>query len=232
MIKLRAARERGRTVNDWLDSYHTFSFNQYHDPEHTHFRKLRVINEDRVAPGGGFGRHPHRDMEILTYVIEGALEHRDSLGTGSVIRPGSLQRMTAGSGLTHSEFNHSQSEPVHFLQIWIFPEQKNQKPSYQQISFARESLRDNLYLLASNRSENEVIHVNQDVQLYGAVLDAGRELAYDIRPERHLWIQIVRGEGSVSGMQVGAGDGLAVSREPHIKVVADSSMELLLFDLA
>ena len=232
MIKLRAAHERGRTVVDWLDSYHTFSFNQYHDPEHTHFRKLRVINEDRVVPGGGFGQHPHRDMEILTYVIEGALEHRDSLGTGSVIRPGSLQRMTAGSGLTHSEFNHSQTEPVHFLQIWIFPEEKNLKPSYQQISFEEEGLRNDLYLLASNRFADEVIHVNQDVQLYGSVLDHGRELVYDIGPERHLWIQIVRGDGSVGGVRVGAGDGVAVSRESQIRLAADSSMELLLFDLA
>jgi len=232
MITARRGAGRGHTVLDWLDSYHTFSFDQYYDPEWVGFRSLRVINEDRVAPGKGFGTHPHRDMEILTYVLEGALEHKDSLGTGSIIRPGELQRMSAGTGIAHSEFNHSKTEPVHLLQIWIRPEKKGLAPGYEQRAFSREAIKGKLLRIAGPAKRGDVITVHQDVNLYAALLEPDETVRHGLAPGRHAWVQVARGAVTVNGTPLAAGDAAALSDEPRVELAASAPSELLLFDLA
>jgi redox-sensitive bicupin YhaK (pirin superfamily) len=232
MITLRKASERGHADHGWLDTHHTFSFAGYFDPEHMGFRSLRVINEDRVAPGEGFGTHPHRDMEIITYVLEGALQHRDSMGTGAVIRPGEVQRMSAGTGVTHSEFNASSKDPVHLLQIWIMPGKKGLAPSYEQRKFDDADRRGRLRLVASPDGRDGSVKVHQDARLYASLLSTGQEASYDNAPERHAWLQVARGNLTVNGQELGAGDGLAVSGAERLAIKARSDAEILLFDLA
>ena len=232
MITVRPAAERGASKIDWLDSRHTFSFAEYHDPEHMGFRALRVINDDRVAPGAGFPTHPHRDMEILTYVLDGALEHRDSIGTGSVIRPGEVQIMSAGTGIRHSEFNHSKSQPVHFLQIWMLPERNGLPPRYGQKAFDPATRQGKLKLVASHDGRDDTVRIFQDIDLYAANLGKDDHVSHALKAGRHGWIQVARGAVSVNGKPLAEGDGAAVSNEPRIDVVGTGSAEILLFDLA
>lgn len=232
MFTLRPARERGETTLDWLDSKHTFSFGHYHDPGHMGFGDLRVINEDRVRPSAGFDTHGHRDMEIVTCVLEGALEHRDTLGTGSVIRPGEVQRMTAGTGIRHSEFNHSDTEPVHFFQIWILPQACGLAPSYDQRSFTEEERRGRLRLLVSGDGRDGSLTVHQDVDLHGSLLEEGQEVAHALRPGRMAWIQMARGTVVANGYLLDEGDGAAIARTDTLSVRAGSRAELLLIDLS
>lgn len=231
MITVRPARERGRTEWDWLDSRHTFSFGDYRDPRHTGFRALRVINDDRVAPGGGFGTHGHRDMEILSYVLEGALEHRDSLGTGSVIRPGEAQRMSAGTGIRHSEFNPSSTEPVRFLQIWILPERAGLSPGYEQKAYSVTARRRQLRLIASRDGRDGSVTVHQDADVYASLLDQGERVMHAVRPGRGAWLQVARGGVTLNGIRLSEGDGAAVEEETRLEVVGTGPAEVLLFDL-
>ena len=231
-MKIRRSSERGRAEHGWLRSFHTFSFADYYDPAHMGFRELRVINEDRVQPRRGFGTHSHRDMEIVSYVLDGALEHKDSLGTGSVIRPGDVQRMSAGTGVSHSEFNHSATELVHFLQIWILPEREGLAPSYEQKRFPPEERRGKLRLLASRDGSAGSVRIHQDVALYGALLGVGESVEYTLRPGRHAWLQLARGRCEVGGLALEAGDGLAASDEASLRITGTRDAELLLFDLA
>lgn len=232
MITLRPSNERGHANHGWLDTYHTFSFADYHDPAHMHFRALRVINEDRIAPAQGFGAHPHRDMEIITYVLDGALEHKDSTGGGGVIRPGTVQAMSAGTGVTHSEFNHSKTDEVHLLQIWIFPERKGLQPRYEEKTFAPESLKDTLRLIASRDGRDGAITVFQDVELFASKLGAGKSVEHQLKEGRHVWLQVARGALALNGAKLGAGDGAAVTQETALKITANEPSEFLLFDLA
>jgi hypothetical protein len=233
MIKVRRSEERGHANHGWLDTYHTFSFDTYHDPNHMGFRSLRVINEDRVAPGAGFPTHPHRDMEIITYVLEGALAHKDSLGNGSIIRPGDGQRMSAGSGIRHSESNASKTEPVHLLQIWILPEKKGLEPGYEQKSFPPEEKRGRLRLIAGREPKNGAVRVHQDVALYAAALGKDEQVEHRLAPGQHAWIQVARGGVSVNGVELKQGDGAAVSDEERLVIKGcDGDSEILLFDLA
>lgn len=232
MIKVRPAAERGHANHGWLDSRHTFSFANYYDPRFMGFRDLRVINEDRVAPGQGFGTHGHRDMEILSYVIEGGLEHRDSMGNGEVIRPHEWQRMTAGTGVRHSEFNASETEKVHFLQIWILPEKDNLTPGYEQKMFAPEEKTGKLKLVASKGGDDGSLNINQDVRLYNGILPAGTELKQELAAGRNAWVQIIKGELEINGVKLTAGDGAAVSEETLLTFKANQDSEVLLFDLA
>lgn len=232
MIAIRNNGERGRTRIDWLDSRHTFSFGEYYDPEHMGFRALRVINDDRVAPGGGFGTHPHRDMEIVTVVLEGALEHRDSLGTGSVIRPGDVQRMTAGAGIRHSEFNHSRTEPVHFLQIWVLPERKGQEPGYEQKTFGSNGTNGAWRLVVAPKGKEGALTIHQDVSLSVATMKRGGEATYLLERGRYAWVQVASGGVTLNGNALQAGDGAAVSDETRLTVTATEPSEVLLFDLA
>ena len=234
MLKLRPANERGHADHGWLDSQHSFSFAEYYHPEHMGFRALRVINEDRVAEGGGFGAHPHRDMEIISYVLEGALEHRDSLGTGSVIRPGDVQRMSAGTGVTHSEQNASKSEPVHFLQIWIVPSERGIKPSYEQKSFSHADKRGKLRQMASPDGREGSVTVHADAALYAGLFAAGEAATLPLAAGRHAYVHVARGTVRVNGQQLNAGDGAALSAEPSVRVegLPDGEGELLVFDLA
>ena len=232
MVNVRRAADRGRSAFDWLDSRHTFSFADYHDPRHMGFRALRVINEDRVAPGRGFGTHPHRDMEIITYVIDGAVEHRDSMGNGSVIQPGDVQRMSAGTGVTHSEFNPSGAAPVHFLQIWILPERTGLTPSYEQRRFPPAEKRGMLRLIASNDGRDGSVVVFQDVDVFAAVLEPGEEVTHALQHGRHAWVQIVSGGAAIDGAALAQGDGVAVSDERAVTLRARERAEVLLFDLA
>jgi quercetin 2,3-dioxygenase len=233
MVTVRRASERGRSQTDWLDSRHTFSFAEYHDPRNMGFGRLRVINEDTVGPGKGFGRHPHRDMEILSYVLEGALEHGDSMGNGSVIRPGDIQVMSAGTGVVHSERNHSSSQPVHFLQIWIEPDTRGVAPRYEQKRFSEEQERNSLRLIASRDGRDGSVTVHQDVSLYTGILLAGATVAVPVAAGRRAWVQVVRGEASVNGEKLVAGDGAAVEGEPKLDLVGGhEASEVLVFDLA
>ena len=232
MIRVRPAAERGRTDWGWLDSRHTFSFGEYHDPRHEGFRALRVINDDRVRAGAGFGTHGHRDMEILSYVLEGALEHKDSAGGGGVIRPGEIQFMRAGTGVTHSEFNHSKAEPVHFLQVWIIPDERGLKPAYGQLAFDREAAARSFVLLASRDGRQGSLQVHQDVALWGTSLGAGQDRELRLRPGRHAWIHVARGSVSVNGTLLGEGDGAAVSGEEGLQFRSETGGEVLMFDLA
>ncbi len=230
MIRIRPGDERGQTRLDWLDSRHSFSFADYYDPAQMGFRSLRVINDDRVGAGGGFGMHPHRDMEIITYVLEGSLEHKDSLGTGSVIQPGEVQRMTAGTGIRHSEFNPSEKSPVRLLQIWLLPEKQGLKPSYEQKGFPANG--DSLRLLASRDGRDDAVTIHQDVNLFAGQLTAGAKVRHALKPGRHAWIQVTKGEILVNGQRLQDGDGAALSDEPAIEVTAAKPAEFLLFDLA
>ncbi len=232
MITIRPSTERGRASFGWLDSRHTFSFGEYHDPRHMGFRALRVINEDRVKPGMGFGTHGHRDMEIVSYVLEGELEHKDSMGNGSVLVPGDVQRMSAGTGVQHSEFNPSRDSPVHFLQIWILPERNGQAPSYEQKAFSEDERRGQLKVLANPGGTGGAIAVHQDVRLLGGILDAGATVTHEIPAGRHAWVQVARGRVDLNGHSLGAGDGAAVSDERSITLVARDKAEVLVFDLA
>lgn len=231
MITLRPASERGHADHGWLDTRHTFSFADYHDPRHMGFRALRVINDDRVKPGHGFGTHPHRDMEIVSYVLDGALEHKDSMGTGSVIRPGDVQRMSAGTGVRHSEFNHSKSEGVRFLQIWILPERTGITPSYEQKTFPAEERKNRLRLVASRDGRDGSLTVHQDVALHAAVLDDGAAVTHALAPGRHAWVQVAKGSASLNGHELGEGSGAAVSGEPAITLTGRGAAEILVFDL-
>jgi redox-sensitive bicupin YhaK (pirin superfamily) len=232
MIRVRTSSERGHFDHGWLDTYHTFSFARYYDPRHMGFRALRVINEDRVAPGRGFGMHPHEDMEIVTLVLSGALAHQDTLGTGSTIRPGELQRMTAGTGIAHSEFNPSESEPVHLYQIWLLPEREGLEPSYEQRAFPEADRRDRLRLVASPDGRDGSLTIRQDARLYLATLGDGREVAHDVAPGRHAWLQVLRGDVSLNDVRLAAGDGAAASDETALAIRAEGPAEVLLFDLA
>jgi len=231
-IQIRKANERGHVQIGWLDSYHTFSFGHYFDPAHMGFRSLRVINDDRVTPKAGFDTHGHRDMEIITYVLEGALEHKDSLGTGSVIYPGDAQRMTAGTGILHSEFNHSETDLVHLLQIWILPEKQGLAPSYEQRAIPLEEKLGKLRLIAARDGRNGAVTVHQDVELYASVLNAGDNVSYNLQPNRHAWLHIARGAVTFNGYALTAGDAAAVSGEEQLQISTDSEAEILLFDLA
>ncbi len=232
MIRIRRSDERGLAQHGWLESRFTFSFAEYHDPRQMGFRTLRVINEDRVQPGQGFGTHAHRDMEILTYVLEGALEHADSLGTRSVIQPGEVQRMSAGTGVTHSEYNASREQPVHFLQIWILPEREGLAPGYQQRAFPREERRDRLQLVTSRDGSDGSLVIHQDAKLYLAELGPGARTVYPLRPGRHAWLQIARGGVCLDGQRLEPGDGAAVSDQARLELEGTAAGELLLFDLA
>ena len=232
MIVKRPAAERGRADFGWLDSRHTFSFGEYYDPRYMGFRALRVINEDRVKPGYGFPTHPHRDMEIISYVLEGALAHKDSMGTGSVIRAGDVQRMSAGTGVLHSEMNPSPSEPVHFLQIWLMPDQRGIKPSYEEKRFDTAEKQGRLRLVASRDARDGALGINQDVDLYAGVLEAGATTRLDLRPGRHAWLQVARGAVTLNGQRLDQGDGAAMSDEPSLDVAASEDAEILVFDLA
>jgi hypothetical protein len=231
MIQVRPSRERGQTQLGWLDSQHSFSFDRYYDPRYLGFRALRVINEDWIKPGAGFGTHSHRDMEILTYVLEGALEHRDSLGTGSVIRPGEVQRMTAGTGISHSEHNPSLVEPTHLLQIWIVPAHRGLEPGYEQRPFEIKQDPDHWRLIAVGDGREGALTIHQDADVFAAVLTAGSTLSYRLEPDRHAWAQIARGEVHLNDVRLGAGDGAAISGEEQINLSAVHPSELLLFDL-
>jgi redox-sensitive bicupin YhaK (pirin superfamily) len=230
MLVIRKADARGHFDHGWLDTYHTFSFAHYHDPEHMGFSVLRVINEDRVAPGKGFGTHGHRDMEILTVLLEGALEHRDSTGAGGVLRPGDVQRMTAGSGVTHSEFNHSQTAPLHFLQIWILPETRGLAPSYEEKHFPIPERRGKLQLLASRDTSQGSLRLHQDANVHATLLEK-QGLEHELAPGRCAWVQVARGAVRVNGESLAAGDGAALRDVPKIALETKSECELLLFDL-
>jgi redox-sensitive bicupin YhaK (pirin superfamily) len=232
MITVRQAKDRGHFNFGWLDTSHTFSFGDYYDPRFMGFRSLRVINEDRVHPGRGFPTHPHRDMEIITYVLEGSLEHRDSMGTGSVIRPGEVQRMSAGSGVTHSESNSSRDESVHLLQIWIMPDKYGIRPSYEQKMYAAEEKQGRLRLIASPDGRDDSVKIHQDTSLYAALLEKGQEVAHGLKANRHAWVQVARGAVSLNGQLLAQGDGAAVSDEQALTIVGQESAEVLLFDLA
>ena len=234
MITLRRSEERGHFNHGWLDTFHTFSFSSYYDPDHMGFRALRVINDDRVAAGAGFPTHPHRDMEIVTYVLEGALEHKDSLGTGSIIRPGDVQRMSAGTGVTHSEFNPSRKDPLHLLQIWILPAELRQKPGYEQKMFSPEEKRGKLRLVASSDGRDGSVTVHQDVALFATLLGSGEQVSLDLRPGRPAWVHVARGSVKLNGELLRAGDGAAVSDEAKIELTGagDELAEALVFDLA
>ncbi|MEW6352954.1 MAG: pirin family protein [Pseudomonadota bacterium] len=231
MMQLRDRNQRGHTQTGWLDSYHSFSFGSYQDPKHMGFRALRVINDDRVIPGAGFQTHGHSDMEILTYVLEGALEHKDSLGTGSIIHPGEVQRMSAGTGIMHSEFNPSQTEPVHLLQIWILPARQGLPPSYEQRSFPMQERRGKLRLIASGAPRDGAVTIHQDVDVYTTVLEAGESVTHNVK-KQYAWLQVARGIVTLNGMELREGDGAALSGERSLEISTMHGAELLLFELA
>jgi quercetin 2,3-dioxygenase len=232
MMHVRTAQERGFADHGWLRSHHTFSFAGYDDPAHRGFRNLRVINEDRVAPGRGFGTHSHRDMEIVSYVLDGALEHKDSMGTGSVIRPGDVQRMTAGSGVAHSEFNASKVEPVHFLQIWLLPKAIGLRPGYEQKTFDAEEKRGQLRLVASPTATNGSLALAADALIYAGLFDGDERGVLEMAPGRHAWVQLIRGEANVNGEVLRAGDGARLSDVERVTIEHGKTAELLAFDLA
>ena len=233
MIRVRKATDRGHLNHGWLDTYHTFSFGDYHDPAHMHFRALRVMNEDWVAPGRGFPTHGHADMEIVTYVLAGALSHQDSIGAGgSTLRPGEFQRMTAGTGITHSEFNPSATEPVHLYQVWLIPERKGLTPSYEQKAFPADGRPNQFRLVACPEATDGALAIRTDARIYLAALDAGAEATHAIPPGRHAWLQVLGGQVVVAGTPLAAGDGVALGDEPALTVRADAAAEVMLFDLA
>lgn len=230
MLTLRRAQERGHADHGWLDTHHTFSFGSYHDPAHMGFRTLRVLNDDVVEPGQGFGTHGHRDMEIVSYVVEGELAHRDSMGTGSTLRPGDVQRMTAGRGVTHSEFNGSDTDRARFLQIWIHPDRTGLEPEYEEKHFGVEERTGRLRLIASPGGEEGSLRIHQDVRIHAGLLDPGTPSTYDLAPGRGAWVQVVRGQVDVNGVRMERGDGLRV--EDESRLVLEGDAELLLLDVA
>lgn len=232
MLLVRKAQERGASQLDWLDSRHSFSFGDYFDPQHMGYRSLRVINEDRIAPGAGFPAHPHRDMEIITYVLEGAVEHRDSLGNGSVIRPGEIQRMSAGTGIVHSEFNASRHDPLHLLQIWLLPGERALPPGYEQRPIDRASARGKFVMLAGPNGGPNAVAIHQDASLLMLLLEAGGDASYRLAPGRNAWLQLARGSVQFNGRDLNAGDGVAIENENSLNFHALTSAEALLFDLA
>ena len=229
-MTIRKSEERGHANHGWLDSHFTFSFAEYHDPRHMGFSSLRVINDDRIAPGGGFGMHPHRDMEIISYVLDGALEHKDSMGNGSVIRKGDFQYMAAGTGVTHSEFNPSEKDETHLLQIWIMPDRKGVKPSYAEKAMANAPT-GKLHLVASQTGRDGSIAVHQDAELHLAKLNAGDTVEHALRPKRQGWVHVAEGEVKLNGQALKAGDSAALSDEPQVKLAASGPAQVLLFDL-
>ncbi len=232
MITVRKSNDRGHADHGWLNTRFTFSFADYFDPKHIHFRTLRVMNDDRVAGGGGFPTHPHQDMEIVTYVLEGALEHRDSMGNGSVIRPGDVQYMSAGTGVAHSEFNASEKESVHLYQIWMFPDKKGYKPAYDQKNFTVEEKRGKLRLLVSPDGRDGSVKIRQDNELYATVLGAGESVQHALKPERHAYLQVARGSVTLNGTTLETGDGAEISAEKKLELSGVKDAEVLLFDLA
>jgi redox-sensitive bicupin YhaK (pirin superfamily) len=231
MIDIRKSQERGHANHGWLNTYFTFSFADYYDPKHVQFRTLRVLNDDRIAAGAGFPEHPHRDMEIITYVLEGGLAHRDSMGNGSVIRPGDVQYMSAGTGVTHSEFNASKSEPAHLLQIWMLPEKKGLKPVYGQKNFSESEKRGKLRLVASPDGRDGSVTVRQDNELYATVLGKGESVRHELKPDRHAYVQVARGSVKLNGKELQEGDGAAISEEKAVELTGVKDAEVLLFDL-
>lgn len=232
MITVRPGKERGHFDHGWLDTYHTFSFSQYHDPAHMGFRSLRVINEDRVEPGAGFPPHSHRDMEIITYVLAGGLAHKDSMGNASTIRPGNVQRMSAGTGVTHSEYNGSDMEPVHLLQIWILPQTRNLPPSYEEKIFSAADKQGRLRLVASQDARDGSARIHQDASVYASLLEPGQTVRHPLAAGRGAWIHLVSGAATVNGKLLTTGDGAAIEQEADVEIVATAATELLLFDLA
>ena len=230
MTQIRKSTERGHAEHGWLDSYHTFSFADYYDPAHTHFRSLRVINEDVVAPEMGFSMHPHRDMEIITYVVSGALRHRDSMGNTAVMRAGDVQRISAGTGILHSEINESPKEPVHLLQIWIMPDAKGAAPAYAEKSFAKAE-KGRLHLVASKTGRDDSIPINQDAELLLGKLADGQSVRHTLTEGRHAWVQLIQGELDVNGTRLAAGDALAISKDDAVNLAAIKSADFLIFDL-
>jgi quercetin 2,3-dioxygenase len=232
MIAIRDAAARGHADYGWLDTYHTFSFDSYRDLQYMGFRSLRVMNEDVVQPGQGFGEHPHRDMEIVTYVLQGALAHKDSMGNGEVLRAGEFQRMSAGTGITHSEFNPSDDEPVHLYQIWLFPSRKGIEPSYEQRRFAEEERRNRLQLVVSPDGPEGSLLIHQDARIYLSTIDDGKETSHNLADGRHAWLQVLRGAVSLNGHSLKTSDGAAVSEERLLTIQAKGVAEVMLFDLA
>lgn len=232
MIQLRKSLDRGHADHGWLNAHHTFSFADYQDPAQMGFRSLRVINEDRVAPGMGFGMHGHRDMEIVTYLLEGTLEHKDNMGNGSLLRPGEFQRMSAGTGVRHSEFNPSASEPVHLYQIWLLPKSRGIQPSYEQKFFAEDEKHGRLRLVASPDGADGSLTIHQDARVYLSTLNTNESVRHEIQTGRHAWLQVLRGRVKVNGTELETSDGLAVSDESGINIVGEQAAEIMLFDLA
>jgi len=231
MITIRKAEERGHFDFGWLNTYHSFSFGDYYDPKHTRFRTLRVINEDFVQPGHGFPTHGHRDMEIVTYILQGALEHRDSMGTGSIIRRGDAQRMSAGTGVTHSEANPSPDEPVHLLQIWIFPSEQDLQPEYEEKKFSDDEKRNKLRLIVSPDGSEGSVKIHQDAKIFASLLDDRQEVVYGLEGGRSAWLQVAAGSVKLNDVTLEQGDGAAVSQEPKLRITAEGPAEVLLFDL-
>lgn len=234
MISVRKAEERGHFDFGWLDTNHTFSFSDYYDPRYMGFRALRVINEDFVQPGMGFPTHPHRDMEIISYVLEGGLQHKDSIGNGSVIVPGEVQRMSAGTGITHSEYNHSKGDLVHFMQIWLLPEKNNIQPGYEQKAYSSDEVSNNLRLVASPDGRDGSVLIHQDTNLYSTKIKPGQEVTLPLNPNRYAWVQVARGEVLVNNQPVQHGDGVAIAAEKYVSLAGqgDQEAEVLIFDLA
>ncbi len=232
MMDIRKSQERGHANHGWLDSHFTFSFADYVDPQHRQFRTLRVMNDDRVAGGGGFPKHPHHDMEIVTYVLEGALEHQDSMGNGSGIKPGDVQYMSAGTGVAHSEFNASKTEPVHLYQIWMLPEKQGLQPAYDQKNFSEAEKRGKLRLVASPDGRNGSVKIRQNNELYATVLGAGETVKHELKKDRYAYVQVARGSVKLNGTKLDAGDGAAISAEKTVELTGVENTEVLLFDLA
>ncbi len=230
MIKIRKSEHRGKANHGWLDTKHTFSFASYYDPEHMGFRSLRVINEDKVKPGKGFGSHPHENMEIITYIVAGAIEHKDSTGTASVIKPGEIQRMSAGTGVVHSEYNPSKEKELHLLQIWIEPNKNDVEPGYEQKKIKKD--KGKLVLIASQKPDKDSVKIHQDASVFAGYFSKGDAAVHKLKPKRHAWVQVVRGHVSVNGFDMEAGDGAAVSDEKNIEIKSLAETEILLFDLA
>ena len=231
MLDIIQSESRGSADHGWLRAKHTFSFAEYYDPQRVEFGTLRVINEDRIAPGKGFGTHPHRDREIVTYVIDGAIEHKDSMGNGTIITPGEVQRMTAGTGVLHSEFNHSRDKELHLLQIWIYPEKNGLEPGYEQTRFTRDEKLNRLRLVGSRDGREGSITIHQDVDLYASVLEPGNELALELRNDRKVFIQVIHGDITVNGRALSAGDGAALEGEQALRINASNEAEFLVFDM-
>jgi redox-sensitive bicupin YhaK (pirin superfamily) len=230
MMNIRKANDRGHADHGWLDSYHTFSFANYYDPKWIGFRNLRVINDDTVAPGAGFGEHPHRDMEIISYVLAGKLEHKDSMGNGRIIQPGEFQYIAAGTGILHSEYNPSPRDPVHFLQIWIQPDKTGAKPAYGEKSYAS-AVPGRLNLVASKSGRDGSLRINQDTDLWLARFSNGEALTHELRPDRHAWVHVAEGNVELNGKRLAAGDGAAVSQESQLELAGQGKAQVLLFDL-